>query len=142
MQMRDVSERLGKKLDAGVETQRAQEEVLAKLDRVLAAVNDQSQGKQGSSSGPAEQSDRGSEANAGQQPGGGHNGKLSNGGAPPVTGAEHPDVHKPIEETKNAWGNLPPRVRDELRQGRDEPFSPIYKEMTEKYYQGLAEEGK
>ena len=48
----------------------------------------------------------------------------------------------PMEATRSEWGNLPPRVREELSQGLHEPFSPIYKEMTEAYYKRLAQESK
>jgi hypothetical protein len=48
----------------------------------------------------------------------------------------------PLEEAKANWGNLPPRVRDELIEGIGEKFSPVYREMTESYYKRLAEEKK
>ena len=46
----------------------------------------------------------------------------------------------PIQGSGREWGNLPPRVRDELQQGLSEPFSSIYERLTEQYYQRLAEE--
>ena len=50
------------------------------------------------------------------------------------------DTQKPLEELKQEWGQLPPRLREELSEGLGERFSPIYRLMTEAYYRRLAEE--
>lgn len=47
-----------------------------------------------------------------------------------------------IEESDEEWGNLPPRVRDVLRQGVREKMSSVYKRWTEAYYRRIAEESK
>ena len=41
-----------------------------------------------------------------------------------------------------AWGALPARLRDTLRQGLSERFSSLYERFTEAYYRRLAEEGE
>ena len=46
-----------------------------------------------------------------------------------------------IDETYQEWGNLPARVRDVLTQGRNQPFSRLYEQLTREYYRRLAEEG-
>ena len=38
------------------------------------------------------------------------------------------------------WGNLPDRLRDALSQGLDEPYSQLYRSLTERYYKALAED--
>ena len=45
-----------------------------------------------------------------------------------------------MAERVDAWGNLPPRLRDELLQGLEDRFSPLYRDLTELYYQRLAED--
>ena len=46
-----------------------------------------------------------------------------------------------IDETRIEWGNLPPRVRDQLLQGRSDKYSSHYERLTREYYRRLAEEG-
>ncbi|MEM8739616.1 MAG: hypothetical protein AAGG38_14230, partial [Planctomycetota bacterium] len=46
----------------------------------------------------------------------------------------------PMEEVRREWGDLPARLRDELSNGLDEPYSPVYRDLTEAYYRRLAEE--
>lgn len=47
-----------------------------------------------------------------------------------------------ITETRQEWGNLPPRLRGELSDGFQEPYSPVYRSLTESYYRKLAEMGE
>lgn len=70
-------------------------------------------------------------------------GRESNGDVPPPNGGSASGTPTtPLAEAKANWGNLPPRVRDELLEGVSEKFSPVYREMTESYYKRLAEEKK
>lgn len=156
-EMDRVSERLGRQLDPGIETQRLQEDILAKLDRVIAAARQQqsnsSSGSSSSSSSSARQQDSGSEQMAqqqglqpGQQPGEGQTDAQANGNNASSGAASLGDVHDPgaeersIDELRTEWGTLPPRLRDELSEGLSERFSPVYRDLTEAYYQRLAEE--
>jgi hypothetical protein len=167
VEMDTVSQRLGRDLDAGLITQRQQEEILAKLDRVIAAAKEQQNsggggGSSGSSQGQAQGQQSGSAGNVGQGQGGsqgqnqgqgegegegqgqGQNGEgqqagtQGGGGA----GARSGDANQPIEEQRSEWGNLPPRLRDQLLEGTREKFSPVYRDLTEQYYKRLAEEGR
>ena len=81
-----------------------------------------------------------SKANTASKPEGGkeHNGSI----LPPDGGIAGGTPTTPLAEAKANWGNLPPRVRDELLEGVSEKFSPVYREMTESYYKRLAEEKK
>lgn len=156
-EMDRVSERLGRQLDPGIETQRLQEDILAKLDRVIAAARQQQSnsgsGSSSSSSSSARQQDSGSEQMAqqqglqpGQQPGEGQTDAQANGNNASSGAASLGDVHDPgveersIDELRTEWGALPPRLRDELSEGLSERFSPVYRDLTEAYYQRLAEE--
>ncbi|MEE9211044.1 MAG: hypothetical protein V3U29_00135 [Phycisphaeraceae bacterium] len=152
MQMDDAAARLGDKKDAGLQTQRVQESILAKLDQVIAAAVRRRQGGSGSGSGSsqdqARQPDSGGTSVAQQQPGG-QSTAGSSGGTQPNTGAFSPGQvervgpdSRPIDESRSEWGNLPPRLRDELLQGLGERFSPVYRELTEAYYRRLAEQGQ
>ena len=174
--MYEVSERIGKQQDPGDDTQRMQKEILAKLDRVIAAAQQQQSSSSSSSSsdssGDARDADAGSKDNAGQESGGsksgkpgdkkqgdGKDGKDGQGkpGADKNQGKSNPaktagttggggagagnSENTLLHETRDQWGKLPPRLRDQLLEGLSEQVSPVYKEMTESYYRRLAEEG-
>jgi hypothetical protein len=146
--MDDAADKLGVKRDAGLPTQRLQEDILAKLDQVIAAARQQQQGGRGSPQPPRPQDDGAGDVAAQQGQG------QAVSGQPDNAGAENPGNFSPgnvsagdgsdkaLSETKIEWGNLPPRLRDELQQGFGERFSPIYRDLTEAYYKRLAEEGK
>lgn len=155
-QMDAVSVRLGRELDAGVATQREQESILAKLDQVIAAARQQQassasqggSGQQGQQNSPraadqggrqvAQQSRQGA---AGQQQRQAQASDSDPGAAPPPgPEADAEQAQRPLDELRSEWGNLPPRVRDELTEGLSEQFSPLYRELTEAYYRRLAEE--
>lgn len=154
--MESVAQRLGRRFDTGRETRRMQDEIVAKLESVLeAAIQQQRQQQQQSSGSPSpQQQDQGSAQNAsqpGQQPGGqGSQSASASASSSPSSQANQgqtaptrpqggaPD--RPLAELREQWGNLPPRVRDELLEGLDERFSPHYQRLTEAYYRRLAEQ--
>ncbi len=176
-EMRDASLRLGGASgspDAGLETQRVQEDILKKLDAVLAAAEQQQQKQNQTSSGssapqpgqPGEGSPRsadsggqnagkptpgdaaskpGDNAEKGGKPGdeksGPGEGKTNNPSDLASKGsATHPNPNQPLSELRTEWGNLPPRLRDQVTEGLAEPFSPVYQRVTEHYYRLLAGE--
>jgi hypothetical protein len=146
-QMQTVAQRLGQKRDAGRNTQRLQQDILKKLDQVLAKARQQrgggrqnqkqqQQGRQnqggqkpGGQRQSQQQASQGAKASA-QQP----TGQSGEAGSTAATDAEA------MKALRRQWGNLPPRLRSELSEGLDDPFSPIYRSMTEEYYQRLAEQ--
>lgn len=158
-QMGEVSHRLASERDAGIETQRMQRQILDKLDQVIDAARQQQQEQADGSSGGGgggEQSpqemDRGGddpaqssraegetpgEAAGAEQAGGDqpHSGEASPGSAREAAARE-----QALRELRQEWGNLPPRLRDEISEGMNERFSPVYRSLTESYYQRLAEE--
>jgi hypothetical protein len=158
--MAAAADRLGPAQDPGLPTQRLQEEALDKLDQMIEAAKQPNPNPppsgSGSSSGSPQNQD-GSANNAGQsaptpgqgqQPGDAQaqSQSLANAGgendgqaSPGSVGAINPNAQS-LEELRAEWGSLPPRLRDELTNGLDEPYSPIYREVTEQYYRRLAEE--
>ncbi|MEM1446867.1 MAG: hypothetical protein AAGF84_12480 [Planctomycetota bacterium] len=154
-----VADRLGDARDPGLDTQRMQESILARLDQLIeAAQQQQSSSSSSSSSSSGSSSNQDSSAqNAGQdsgqgsqpQPGGsqgqaaagqpGGDGENPGGFSPGQVGPIDPGQGA-IDEVRSEWGSLPPRLRDELTNGLDEPYSPVYRNLTEAYYRRLAEE--
>jgi hypothetical protein len=147
-EMQQVSRRLGRSFDPGVQTQRMQESILRKLDQVIeAAKQQQSSSGGGGGSGQPRDQDSGSDELAQQNRGGGQQDQAQAGGNQASTGAagsgspqdpESQDTE--IKELRKEWGVLPPRLRDELSDGLRERFSPLYRRMTEAYYKALAEQ--
>ncbi|MHC4429683.1 MAG: hypothetical protein ACYS0D_13920 [Planctomycetota bacterium] len=133
---------LENELDAGLGTQRLQEEILSKLDELIdqaqkqrMSMSSQSQGQQDSSSAQQQPQPRPTDPTGQQRT---QSGESSPGGPP---GRQDGDINRVLEETGSEWGNLPPRLRDELIQGRDDRPSSLYRRLTEEYYTRLAREG-
>ncbi len=155
--------------DSGTAVQRVQEDVLARLDALIASAQQQ-QSSSGSSSSSSGEKPKGS-----QQPKGGKGQKQSESAASEEkrreaakqrasqkerekpgqsksqpTGdraEESPPSVDPIEggviqETDEEWGSLPPRTREIIRQGVREKMSSVYRRWTEAYYRRIAEESK
>lgn len=151
-EMDRVADRIGHDLDVGLETQRLQESVLAKLDQVIAVAkkaglsSGSSGAGSGSSGGQAQPQDTGSALNATQKgnltQGDSQNtgGNSSGGGSQSVTAPSH--NQGALQDHRLQWGNLPARLRDDLLQGLNEQFSSVYRELTDQYYRRLAQEGQ
>ena len=145
-EMGEVSRRLGRALDPGVDTQRMQESILRKLDQVIESAKQQSSSGGGGGSSQSRGQDTGGDELAPQQSASG-GAEAQAGGQQASTGAagsgspQDPEAQdSAIEQLRREWGALPPRLRDELTQGLRERFSPIYQDMTEAYYKALAEQ--
>ncbi len=152
VEMTEVSQRLGRRFDPGLETQRMQEAILDKLNQVIeAAKQQQMQGGGGGSGSGGEASQRRSmsgsqiagqqsgQAQSGGQQGGAEGSSAHAGGASPGQVRDGGE-DRPLESLRSEWGGLPPRLRDELSEGLSERFSPVYRDLTEAYYRRLAEE--
>ena len=157
-----VAQRLSNDRDPGVSTQREQAEVIRMLDQVIASAKKQQQkSNQSSSSGSQGQSssqsgDQQKQGSQGQQPQQGSaqnaqssesssqttaSGQRSSSGTNPPGAADRAGAQSgPMQSDRTDWGNLPPRVREQLEQGLSERFSSIYERATERYYRRLAEE--
>ncbi len=145
--MGDASKRLNDHADNGLGTQRVQEDVVKRLDQLLASLDKQKQ--QGSPSSKPSPKNQDSESEPGaskpkpkpgpgegkqSQPGG--DGAQAQGGPTLQEGALKPE----LESARAAWGSLPARIRAMLMQGTEDRFSARYKGLTQEYYKRLAEE--
>lgn len=156
-EMGDVSQRLGSRFDPGIETQRMQQDIIDKLDQVIAAAREQQQNESSESGGDPSggEPDSGDESPAQQAdaptPGDEGEGSVdqwqevgdqppSGDDASPGQASDAPDYDEALRELRREWGNLPPRLRDEISEGMNERFSPVYRALTEAYYRELAEQ--
>ncbi|MFW6059370.1 MAG: hypothetical protein ACODAQ_04270 [Phycisphaeraceae bacterium] len=159
-EMDTVAQRLGRGLDAGIETQRMQQRILDKIDQAIAAARQQQQQSGGGGGGGSQQQqqqqqqqDSGGEQLAQQQSGsqdGQNDGEgqsqqaqgdtAHTGGASPGQAGDAEASDRSLRELRREWGSLPPRLRDEISEGMNERFSPVYRSLTEAYYRQLAEE--
>lgn len=154
MEMSQAADQLDQQHDAGLTTQRVQRSILSRLDQVIAAAEQQASKSKGGKPSQQKKQESGSKQNAsqqqqkqqgkpGQKPGQGQpHGTESNPNAGLPPGVQATTQGGPLEEHRAEWGNLPPRLRDELIQGIGDKFSPIYRKMTEDYYRRLAEEAR
>lgn len=141
--MSDAAKRLGGAGDAGLTTQRVQDEIVRRLDQVIEAARasqQQQQSKSRSSSSQQQQQPRPMpQQQAGRQ---NQPGKGDNQGEVDPPAPQSGKVKELIESSAASWGALPQRVRDALLQGSGDRFSSLYQALTEEYYRRLAEEGK
>ncbi len=141
---------LSQEMDASLPTQRKQQEVLTMLDQIIASAKQQqsSGGGGGSSSDSSRNQDRGGQQPAGSQgstaqsQGSGlsqASGENSGQASPGSVGASIEDTGEMLE-SRDQWGDLPPRLREQLLQGFAERFSSVYEDMTAAYYERLAQD--
>lgn len=127
--------------DTGVVTQRIQEDILKKLEKL---INDaqQNSGSPSSSSGAQQQQQQQQQPNQGQQQQQQQSDQRSEGEPSDSADAPAGQDARPGQATLNtaAWGELPERLRDALLQGSAESYSSLYRSLTESYYRRLAEE--
>jgi hypothetical protein len=135
--MGQTADRLQTGRDTGLATQRLQEDVLKKLDAMIAAAKEQ-KNDQNSSSGAASEKHQ----NQPNQPQSTQNqaGSGENKGQVDPPARTDGAVNPPVDSAGAAWGGLPARVREALSQGQADSYSAIYRALTEAYYRRLAEE--
>jgi len=117
---------IGRRLDlgrAGKTVRKQEEDVIAKLDKLIEELEKQQQQQQQSGSGGSQQS---SQPMPDSMPGGG-------------SGPGNVDPKK--IGTKSGWGNLPPRERQQTLQELGEDFPSHYREVIEEYFRKLARDG-
>jgi hypothetical protein len=139
--MAQTADRIERSRDTSIQTQRIQDDIIRKLDQIIADAKKQQKQSRGKSSkqkpqgDPQQQPQQGSQAeqNQGQRT----NTPAQQAGQAP-TGNDatlNPEVARGAQ-----WGNLPARYRDALLQGNNDRFSLMYRQWTEAYYKRLAEE--
>ncbi len=130
--------------ELGLDTQRAQERAIDRLDQLISKLSQRQRRKPQSSQSQSSQKSKGAKKQQSQQQRRGAS--PSNQPASGPTSGSEPKKGKPSEgplsENLSEWGNLPPRLREKLMQGVDEDFSALYRSETEAYYERLAEEQK
>lgn len=136
--METTTRRLVDGQDAGVVTQRMQDDVVRLLDQVIEAAARSQGGSSGSSSQSQSEQNRASQPNQptpSEQP-----------GACDPEAAQMPPGSTGVEGGAGAagaaaaWGALPERLREALMQGLSDRYSSVYERATESYYRRLAEE--
>lgn len=150
--MKLAGDRLTTRADAGIETQRVQERALRRLDQMIEQMRNQQQSSGGNSQQQSQQQDTGSQQNQSRQQEqkegqAGERAEASSDTAAQQAGRqgqvrEGDTEDEPLTENLSEWGNLPQRLRDQLLQGADDRFSPLYRSLTERYYRRLAEESR
>ena len=131
--------------DTGIDTQRLQERVVLQLDQLISQYKpkkskpkDKPKSREkDDGADPADGQAESQKPGQSQKPGT----EASRGGLGPA--AEEARLkEEQLAEKLAEWGNLPPRLRDQLLQGMEDRFSNVYREITEKYYRRLAEQNK
>ena len=131
--------RLSASNDAGLDTQRIQEDTLKKLDAMISQMQKQQQQQQSKSS--SQQQPKGQQPDQPQSQQAARNEKRSADSSAADSPARRDGPLRPgLEAAKAAWGSLPARIREMLLQGSGEKFSSGYDKLTEDYYKKLAEQ--
>lgn len=137
------AEMLDVKFDAGLGTQRVQEEIIARLEQLIDQAGKQRMQMSSRSQPQGRDRQQGAMQPQPSQPQQGQADRPSASSdsverdPPPM---QQGDIGTVLEETRTEWGNLPQRVRDMLMQGLRDKRSSLYRELTEEYYKRLAEE--
>lgn len=142
--MGQTAARLRLARDAGIDTQRLQEETLRRLDKLLddAAKQQQQKSKSKKQKKPGSQDEQQRENQQQQQSSQAQAQAGDPNRATPGPARRDGTLNPPQAGNAAAWGALPEHVRDALTEGLSDRFSSIYKSMTEQYYKRLAEEPK
>jgi hypothetical protein len=149
--MKTASDRLSDAKDAGLGTQRVQEEVVKTLDRLLqeaqrrqskSSSSSQSSGKRDAKQDPSEKNGQQQKQQQRKQPKPSQSSGSSDSTDDSREGSREDAVAETQEltESRIEWGRLPERVRELVLQGRRDRVSTIYERLTREYYRRLAEE--
>ena len=137
--MGDAASRLDDHRDAGIDTQRIQEQALKNLEDIISKMDENSSQQSQS------QQQKQKESQSQPKPSATRAEKPSNQpnqtGDPNAPTLQQGPLKPGLESARAAWGSLPQRVRDMLLQGSSDRFSSKYQQLTEQYYRKLAEEG-
>lgn len=126
--------------DTGIRTQRMQEDVLRKLDKLIADAERRAQQSGSSSSSSSSGQQQQQQRSQPRQQGGQQAGDGENRGEADPPGLRSGPLRPEEAADLASWGALPARVRDALVQGSSDRFSATYRKLTEAYYRMLAEE--
>ncbi len=137
------AKRLGESKDAGLDTQRLQEDAIRKLDALIAQAQNNQQKKQSKKKQEQdkqqEQQQQQQQSQKQPQP---KTAQTASEEAQAGPAKQEAELRAAMAAVGATWGNLPPHLRDALRQGKSDQFSSLYQQLTEQYYKRLAEEPK
>jgi hypothetical protein len=136
-EMREVADRLDQLRDAGITTQRLQQEIITKLDILIRSAESESGSSSGSSSQQQQQEQQPGQQQSQQSQ---SSGESSTPGESMPPGGQSEELNQNLDLSVAEWGNLPERLRQSLIQGQSDYFSDMYRRWTESYYRRLAEE--
>jgi hypothetical protein len=142
-QMADAADLLRKAHDTGLATQRVQEEIILKLNKLIEEAERQQSSSSSSSSSQQQQKQKQKSkqpAQPQQAQNQGNQGENKGERTPPA--GQQANLKGKIESLGAAWGALPTRLREALLQGAGDTYSSLYESMTEAYYRKLAEQNK
>lgn len=147
--MNRSSERLASAADVGLPTQRLHAETITKLDQLIKEIENQQQNQSQQKPKPKpnqqpQQQNQPNQQQQQQQQQSQSQQQANQAATQDQAGPARQDGQGNNVQTAGAanWGNLPPHVRDALRQGLSDKFSSMYQNLTEQYYKRLAEEPK
>lgn len=139
MLMGDAAKRLDEGKDAGLQTQRVQEDVLKALDKMISDAQKNQQKQKSKQKQQQPQPSPSPSQSQKQQKGQQQGAKPSpESGVPQVPREDGPGRTRAGNTA--AWGDLPARVREALVEGLNDRFSARYRQKTEEYYRRLAED--
>ncbi len=140
--MGETSQRLNDSRDAGLGTQRLQEDILRMLDKLIKDAEQQQQQSRSSSS-SSSSSQQQNQQNQQQQASSQQQQARGDGNNPgPGPARQEAQPRSQAAGNSATWGNLPDHLRDALVQGASDRFSEMYRSLTEEYYKRLAEDPK
>ena len=140
--MDETAKRLGESKDAGIDTQRMQEQALAKIDKLIDMARSQQQQQKQKRRQKKEQQDQQQQQQQSSQQQQQQQASAQQQGAD-ATGGENPQQGGRVNAPPGAgaaWGNLPARLRDALLQGSGDVTSAKWEALTREYYKRLAEQ--
>ncbi len=147
-EMRDA-ERMLAELEGNEKTQQLQQKIVDQLEALIKQLQQQQQ--QQSSSSSSQKPKPGSQRQQVQQPQSksgstspGQSNQPARDSSKELTNRkpEKPDASRVTEMLKDVWGDLPPRVRQQMMQMSSERFLPKYELLIEQYFKALADRKK
>ena len=145
-EMRAVEERIAKS-DTSDETRARQKRIIEEIDKLIEQARQNgsnsspssSRGKHGAKTGSRERtasSKAGSKSSSGSRPSAGPSADSAENLREMAT--QRPDMSQMHNLLKDVWGELPPRLREQLLQSSIDEFLPRYELMIEEYFKNLA----
>ena len=139
--MRDVESRL-RQARRDEQTHKVQDQIVKDLDALLKQMQQQQSGKgsKSSSSPPGMAQRPGTPQPGGEKRGeGGDQPARESSGELKSRQAAAVDLAKMREMLKDVWGQLPPKLREQMLQTGEEKFLPKYELLLEEYFKTLAD---